>query len=297
MNMRKTLLLLAALTAGTTVHADKVKLQEAPPAVQQAIRSRAGQQPIEDIDRDVRNGKTTYEASWKNKSGVQQELLLSDTGAVLRDVPKAGKKTAPVIPPQPGNAVVLSPQPVTPATPPAGVTNSIAGFTSPQEAQLNWATESVQNELKGMANGAAIEHFQKGQLQGRTAYAATYKENGHNKTVVVGEDGTVLASNPAAAKVRPGRGVATLTNPQPAPMNWASETVQNKFKQMANGATIENFQKGQFHGKTAYEGSFTQNGKTTSLIIGEDGSVLSSFAGAPTASGAPAAGAIGTSGK
>ena len=77
--------------------------------------------------------------------------------------------------------------------------------------------------------------------------------------------------------------IAGFENAQSAPMNWASETAQNKFRQMANGAEIQNFQKGQFQGKTAYLGTYTQNGQPTTVVIGEDGNVLTS---APTAVGA-----------
>src|SRR3954454_272135 len=87
MKAQKALLILASVIgAGSTVYADKVTLSSTPPSVQQAIRAKAGSHEIEDIDRDQRNGQTTYEASWKNNAGVQQELLLSNTGTVLRDV-------------------------------------------------------------------------------------------------------------------------------------------------------------------------------------------------------------------
>jgi len=281
MKTRKVFLILAAVGAGTVVYADKVTFTQAPPAVQQAIRSRAGRLPIEDIDRDVKNGQTNYEASWKNKAGVQQELLVSENGQILRDVASGNRR---------GMASTQS------------VTNSVAGFTGAQNAPLNWASETVQNKLKTMANGASIDHFQKGQFQGHTAYEASYKTNGNSVRVVLGEDGTLLASAPGAATgtvvtsttATTAGSITGFSNAQQAPMNWASETVQNKFKQMANGAPIDNFQKGQFNGRTAYLGSYSQNGQTTTVVMGEDGTVLTT---APTAAGAPATSATGTSGK
>ena len=54
--------------------------------------------------------------------------------------------------------------------------------------------------------------------------------------------------------------------------------------ELANGATIDNFQKGQFQGRTAFEGSWTQNGQTTTVIVADDGTVMSS---SPTAAGRP----------
>jgi hypothetical protein len=275
MKTQKALFLLAALSAGTTVYADKVTLSQAPPAVQQAICSRAGRHTVEDIDRDVKNGQTTYEASWKDNSGVQQELQVSDSGQILRDVPHGSRRA-------------LS------STQTGSVTGSLAGFTGGQAAPMNWASETVQNKFKQLANGSDIQNFQKGQFQGKTAFEGTFSRNGQSRTIILGEDGSLLASSPGTgastsvtttAPTTTTTGSATVagfSNAQQAPMNWASETVQNKFKQMANGAPIENFQKGQFNGQTAYLGTYSQNGQSTTLVLGEDGTVLSTM---PTVAG------------
>jgi len=282
MKTQKAFLILAAALAGTSVYADKVTLEQTPPAVQQAIRARAALRPIEDIDRNVQNGQTNYEASWKDNAGQQQELLLSGNGQILRDVSGgriSGRRGA---------------RATTPAT-------SIAGFTNAQPAPLNWASETVQNKLKAMANGSQIENFQKGTFKRRTAYEASYMTNGNNVTVILGEDGTLLATTNGSITTAPTTGAITTTattgsisgfsNAQQAPMNWASETVQNKFKQMANGSEIQNFQKGQYNGRTAYLGTFSQNGQTTTVVMGEDGSVLTSV---PTAVGAAPGSVTGT---
>jgi len=273
-------LILTAFTAATTsIYAEKVALDQAPPSVQQAIRSRAGRHAIEDIDRDVRNGQTTYEASWKDNNGAQQELLLSENGQILHDVP-GGRRGR-------NRGWSDSSQ--------AAISANIAGFTNAQAAPMNWASETVQSKIKGIANGATVDSFQKGQFQGKTAYQASYRTNGNTVSVVLGEDGSVLASSPGAGAAAAPTGVITtrpsrrgsisgFANAQSAPMNWASESVQNKFKQMANGAEVQNFQKGQYQGRTAYLGTFNQNGQITTAVIGEDGSVLAT---APTAVGSP----------
>src|SRR5437870_2526522 len=88
MNTKKAILILAAAAgAASSVYADKVTITATPPAVQQAIRSRSGSREIEDIDRDNRNGQVTYEASWKNASGTQQDLTVAENGNILKDVP------------------------------------------------------------------------------------------------------------------------------------------------------------------------------------------------------------------
>src|SRR5437762_6001911 len=85
MKTRKALLIFAAIAAASTVYADKIQFSQAPPAVQQAIRQKAGRHQVEDIDRGMRNGQTVYEASWKGQGGAQQELLVSEAGTILRD--------------------------------------------------------------------------------------------------------------------------------------------------------------------------------------------------------------------
>jgi len=242
--------------------------------VQQSIRQRSGRHAIEDIDRSVSNGQTTYEASWKDNKGRQQELLLSDTGQILRDVPRGQRDWTGAAPATLNNGMVV-------------------GFTNAQTAPLNWASESLQAKLKGMANGGSIDNFQKGEFQGKTAYQASYKTNNTTATVVVDENGTVLASTlPSGAApvgvitARPGarRGsIAGFANGQQAPMNWASDTVQNKFKQMSNGSEIQNFQKGQYNGQTAFLGTYLQNGQPTTIVMSENGTVLTSV---PNAVGA-----------
>jgi hypothetical protein len=279
MKTQRTFLVLAAVLAGTSVYADKVTMQQAPPAVQQAIRARAASRQIEDIDRSVLNGQTTYEASWKDNAGQQQELLVTETGQVMRDVPHNKKNR--------GRAMAMP---------------SVPGFTNAQTAPLNWASETVQNKFKAMANGSEVQNFQKGQFQGKNAFEGSYLTNGNNVTVVLGEDGTLLASSnggvvgslstaTVAPATRSNGSIRGFTGAQAAPMNWASETVQNKFKQMANGAEVQNFQKGQFRGRPAFLGTYTVNGQPTTVIIGEDGSVLNTI---PNAVGAPATTQSGT---
>jgi len=264
MNTRKSRLILAAVLAGTTtVYADSVKFSSAPAAVQRAVQRRAGQQvqSVEFVDRETTNGQTTYEATWKDTQGVQQDFLVSENGKVLRDVTGA----------KPRNNITA---------PPAASAN-VSGFTGGQKAPLNWASETVQNRLKQMANGAEIRNFEKGQFNGQTAYEGSFKTNNSLVTVVLAEDGALLAQSPSIIATghittAPGATVAGFSNSQAAPLNWASETVQNKFKQMAKGAPIQNFQKGEFKGQPAYLGSYTQNGHTMTVVMGENGNVLSS---------------------
>jgi len=264
MNMRKSLFTLAVVLAGTSVYADSVKFSSAPAPVKKAVQLRAGQQvqSVQYVDRDVTNGQTTYKATWKDSQGVQQDFVVSENGQVLRDVTGAKNQNHIIAPP--------------------AVSANVSGFTGGQKAPLNWASETVQNRMKEMANGAGIRNFEKGQFNGQTAYEGSFKTNNTLVTVVLGEDGTLLAQSPSPiatghiTTAAEARSVVGFSNGQAAPLNWASETVQNKFKQMANGAPIQNFQKGQFKGQPAYMGTYLQNGQSMTVVMGDDGTLLSS---------------------
>lgn len=280
MKTQKAFLVLAAVLAGTSVYADTIKLSETPSAAKKAIQRRAGLQPVGNINRQFVNGQNTYEANWKDAQGVQQDFVVAENGQVLRDVTGATSQY---------NTGVGAAQASVPAQTSASA--NISGFANGQKAPLNWASETVQNKLKAMAGTAGIRNFQKGQYNGQTAYEGSFKTNNTLVTVVMGEDGTLLAQSPnlsATTTTQASGSVAGFSNAQVAPMNWASETVQNKFKQMANGSPIQNFEKGKFNGQTAYMGTFAQNGQSTTVIMGEDGTILSStpsaVGGAPVTS-------------
>lgn len=64
--------------------ASKVKLEQLPAAAQQAIKSYAGSAPVEDIDKGTLNGKTVYEAAFK-QNGQTVELRVDEQGKIIQD--------------------------------------------------------------------------------------------------------------------------------------------------------------------------------------------------------------------
>jgi hypothetical protein len=64
------------------VYADKVQLQQLPPEVQAKIRAQVGAGEINDIDRNVVNGQTSYEVGYKLNGGPQTELKFDQNGNV-----------------------------------------------------------------------------------------------------------------------------------------------------------------------------------------------------------------------
>jgi uncharacterized membrane protein YkoI len=65
-------------------NASKVTFAQLPAAVQKAIKANAGAAPVEDVDKGMLNGKTIYEAAFK-QNGQTVELRVDEQGNVIQD--------------------------------------------------------------------------------------------------------------------------------------------------------------------------------------------------------------------
>lgn len=93
--MRKSWILLVALAAGCTANghgndgkekdegdATKVKFSEAPPAVQKTLTEQAGGVTIDTVDKEVKDGRTTYEAD-AVIGGTNYEIRVDADGKLI----------------------------------------------------------------------------------------------------------------------------------------------------------------------------------------------------------------------
>lgn len=279
------LILSAALGAGTSVYADKVTFSATPPAVQQAIKARSGSHEIEDIDRDNRNGQTTYEASWKNNSGIQQEFLVSENGSVLRDVAGDG----------PATTTTSTASTSSGWRPRYGTADQNLQLSGGVKLPLSQAPQSVQDTITRMSHGAQIEDLERGYSNGRSVYEAAFKRNGQNTELQVYDDGSLVRRFPfndsnrsvgSAAQSQTSSGFSqpryagladknqALSNLKDLSLNQAPAAVQSTVNYMANGSRITVFRSGAWNGRTVYDAQYTQNGKFNELQVLEDGSIL-----------------------
>src|SRR5687767_3973811 len=229
MKTRKALLILAAAATASTSYADKVQFVELPPAVQKAIRQKAGRAQIEDIDRETRNGQVTYEASWKS-GGSQQELLVSETGTILRDA--VGASTG------------LAQQNLT-------LANKVG-------VALTETPQAVQTAINNQIPNAPVDGVQRGIWNGQNIYEITYHDNGQLKTYQVTETGQPVVSKTPVRGFQPRyAGEADQNVPLSAgakmAFNSAPRPVQTTVQHLANGARIEDFERGQWNGRTVYQ--------------------------------------------
>jgi hypothetical protein len=270
MKTAKALLILAA--SFSSVLADKVSLQHLPLAAQQAIRSRAGNNPITDIERIPRGDQITYEAIWR--SGLsEQRLLVSEAGTILRDA----------------------------LAPAAGPAASLLTLANKSAIALTEAPPAVQKAIQNEVHGAGVELVEKGNWNGQVVYQAAYTRDGQQALFQVNELGQPLVSKITVPPFQPRyAGLAALNVPlggaAQTPYYAAPEAVKETVNYFAGGNPIESFERGNWKGKTVYAASFRKNGEPIQLQILEDGTVLTPRpAGAAipsplpeTAAGAPA---------
>jgi len=271
MKTRKAFFVLAAgLAAATSIYADKVTLPSTPRAVQQAIRSRAGRTQVEAIEREVRpGGQVTYEASWK-ANGVRQELVVSDSGTILRDV-------------------------VGPST---GLANENLTLANKTGIALADTPLAVQNAINSQLLGGPVDTLQKGIWNGQTIYEVTYHQNGRLATYQVSETGQPIVGQIPATGWKPKYSGLAQENVPLAGVKMAfteaPRAVQNTVNQLSKGARIEDFQRADWNGRTVYEAAFKREGQIVRLQMLDNGSVLTPAPSQSTAIGAPAPGVIGT---
>lgn len=240
------------MAAASTIYADRIPFSQAPPAVQQAIRQKAGRQQIEEIDRGNRNGQIVYEASWKGQGGAPQELLVSEAGTILRDA--VGASTG------------LGQQNLT-------LANRI-GVSLPETPQ------AVQTAIHNQIPTAPIDGIQKGIWNGQNIYEITYHDNGRLQTFQITETGQPVVSQTPATGWQPryaslaDRNVPLSAGAKMA-FNAAPEPVRTTVQHMANGARIDDFERGEWSGRTIYQAAFKRNGQNIELQVLDDGSLVS----------------------
>ena len=271
MKTQKAFLVLAGVLAtGASVFADKVTLSATPSSVQQVVRSKAGAHEIEDIDRESRNGQMTYEVSWKNNAGVQQELLLNENGQILRDV--AGDTS-------------------TATGGPAANTQGWASSSNRTPISLSDAPRAVQAAVYTQVPNAPIDSVQRVTRNGRTFYEVSYQENGQARSYRVDENGKPVQNfrggDSRGGDWQPQFGTAAtnlgLSSPEKIDFNNAPRNVQRTVNHIANGAPIESIYSGKYNGRTVYSSTFRRNGETIRLQTFDDGSIVTRTPGVTVA--------------
>lgn len=133
-----------------------------PRPVQNAIRGQAGSARVDHVETAVRNGKTNYVAIF-NRGERSVRLELDGAGKIA-------------------NGESLTNAPSSKRAP-------LAAATKVEQAQL---PAQVQQTLRQYAQGASIADIDKGTLQGKTVYDASFKSDGKTVELRISQDGSLV---------------------------------------------------------------------------------------------------------
>lgn len=294
------LLILTAAIATSSSYAERIPPAEAPPVVQNAIRLRAGSRPIDSVTRNLQNGQVTYDILWRDSSGSRQEVVVSEAGSILRDVvgPSLGLAGQNLtlansvgvavqdLPPTVQNAIhnQLPDAPIDSVQ--RGIWNgqNIYEVTYHNNGRLNTIqiTESGQpvvSQVPATAtpNSTVID-------PAAAQVATTTTTNGLGATTPTAVTPPAVTSPTAGWQPRYS-GLTSANVPLGSPVtmafNAAPRPVQETVNQLANGARIEDFERGLWSDRVVYQAAFRRDGRLVELQVADDGSILSSIPFAP----------------
>jgi uncharacterized membrane protein YkoI len=140
----------------------ELKLSDCPAAVQKTFQREANGAKIEDVEKEIENGKTTYEAD-VTIDGKEYDITVAEDGTLLE---KSLEEDDDEDDDKKGEEV---------------------------EVKLSDCPAAVQKTLKREANGASIDSVDKESKDGKTVYEVDVKIDGKNYEIKVAMDGTLIS--------------------------------------------------------------------------------------------------------
>jgi len=256
-----------------SLQADKVKFEQLPGDLRDKIRIYTGSNAIEDIDRDVKSGRTTYEVAFKDK-GQNRELRFDDKGQLLN---------------ADGSPALDS-----------------------RKISYNELPDAVRRMADTRLLGAQANDIDRVVRDGQVSYEIGFKnKDQQQQELVISQEGRILRDVNLAQGAAPAAGTVGVNKPaasapanivaKPVPLSAsqkvdfanAPSAVQNAITTAARGARIEDLERGTWRGQTIYQAAFKDNDRNIELQVNENGSVI--FDPRNSALGRPGAGATGRS--
>jgi uncharacterized membrane protein YkoI len=245
--------------------------REIPAAVEKAADKKIGNAKLLGFRKQAVNGEPLYHFRYDN-NGTPANLWLTAAGT-----PAKAPVGQNIIETAGANTVTAGQSIPAPSTPQANA----AGGTWVQFKDLPWP---VQQSIMQQAGGASVTRVYKTEKDGQAVYHARFDKNGQPTRIAVKQDGTVQNTvTGAAANAGWGAGAgentnASVTTPlangSKVSFNDLPQPVKTAITTQANGATVEDIDKGTVAGQTVYEAAFKKDGKTYELQVKEDGTVL-----------------------
>ena len=157
-----TMVTLSLAWTSASANGDEIKLSECPAAVQKTFEREANGAKIDEVEKEIEDGKTTYEAH-VIIDGKEYEITVAEDGTLLE---KALEEDDDENDDREGETV---------------------------EIKMADCPAAVQKTLKREANGADIEFVDKETKDGKTIYEVDVKIDAKNYEIRVGKDGILIS--------------------------------------------------------------------------------------------------------
>jgi hypothetical protein len=292
--MKKANLKTIAILSSTfliSTYGDKVQLQDLPASVQTKIRNQIGASAeINDIDREVRNGKTTYQVGFKNNGGPQNEISFNQNGDLRRT----------------GSSAAVSSTAVSDDT--SADLSTMAG----QKISRSELPVPVRRVVDSRLQGMEINTIERIAKDGQTRYGIGYKQAGGvgaQQELLLSDNGTILHSSAgltspsSVASSSSTIGSSTVgsssigSSPTTSQTSVSSrvityndvpESVRTIVDANVKNAAVRHVERQLRNGEVDYQiDLLTSNGQYQEMLISEDGRILQNQVMQSTGVGSP----------
>jgi uncharacterized membrane protein YkoI len=194
----------------------KLTKSELPVRVRRVVNSRLQGMEINDIERQVKNGQVTYGVGYKQAGGVgpQQELVLSDTGSIIRS--SAGLS----------DSVASSSAPVASAAAPVAESAIPSRTISYDELP-----QTVRKVAESNLHYGGVKRVERQMRNGEIDYVIDFlKDNGQHQEMTISEDGRIL-QNQMLAGTGVGAPGTTQSGTSSSTVNTNNQSLWNRLGQ------------------------------------------------------------------
>lgn len=229
-----------------TVNAEKVPLEQLPQKLQDQIRTHTGGNRIEDIDRQTKNGQTTYEVAFK-RDGEHTELRFNEQGQL--------------------------------------VDRSGASALTSGKIEYKELPPAVQQMVDTRVKKGDINDIDRQVKGGEVTYEVGFKDNGEQKEILLSQDGRILrdVSVGNAPGVVGGRAtVVPMLSRNPVKLADARKVEMDQLPAEARtvimaqtaGTRIEDLEVGAWNGRPVYQAAFKSAGEHVELQVAANGQIV-----------------------
>jgi uncharacterized membrane protein YkoI len=260
-----------ATSTSSAVDSRKMSYDELPQNIKNAVNSYVQAAEVNDVDRQVRDGRVTYEIGYKVNGGAQQELLVADNGQILnRNSAVASSSTATTTPPPYRNR-----RGVIPGQPATASVNT-------RTVQYQDLPSAVRKAAESRLHAGGVTQVIRTIQNGNVNYQIDFKkEDGRNQQLVVAEDGRIMSDQfttasgvGSAASVQSGTSSSSTTTTTDysnitTPIQLANAQEVNRAqipvgvaRTMRNytvNTNIKDIQRGTWDGREVYQVGFVDN--------------------------------------